>query len=262
MKRKIRNGNDVPIVWTLIDEHNLPYTVEGKDVQVEMIVGTTRIPVKDFAMSGNEISFTYYGKDQKAVGNVSLVYYENRGKSGMVTYDTKDDTFEMVSHSWLAVDSDEAEGQVTTESVSLRSQIVAGGGGSTIVVDNYMSPISTNPVQNKVITEALGGKQDTLRSGENVKTINGESIVGEGDITIHVPTELSELEGDTEHQTVSAEEKALASGEWHPLTISPAPPIEEGQFLTKNYHIVDDAIVLDWVVSSTDRSASADAEVE
>lgn len=184
MKRKIRNGNDVPIVWTLIDEHNLPYTVEGKDVQVEMKVGTSRIQVKEFTLSGNEISFTYYGKDQVASGNVVLIYYENRGKVGMVTYDTKDDTFEMVEHSWQAVDSDEAEGQVTVESVTIRSQVVAGGGGSTIVVDNYMSPISENPVQNKVITEALGTKQDTLQSGENIKTINGQSLLGEGDIQI------------------------------------------------------------------------------
>lgn len=32
--------------------------------------------------------------------------------------------------------------------------------------------------------DALDGKQDTLVSGENIKTINGESIVGSGDITI------------------------------------------------------------------------------
>lgn len=32
--------------------------------------------------------------------------------------------------------------------------------------------------------EELSGKQDTLKSGENVKTINGQSILGEGNIEI------------------------------------------------------------------------------
>jgi hypothetical protein len=30
----------------------------------------------------------------------------------------------------------------------------------------------------------LATKQDTLVSGENIKTINGESILGEGDLTV------------------------------------------------------------------------------
>ena len=69
-------------------------------------------------------------------------------------------------------------------------------------VDSEVSETSTNPVQNKVVAGALneivgllestlliiGGrfdsKQDTLVSGENIKTVNGESILGEGNITI------------------------------------------------------------------------------
>ena len=64
-------------------------------------------------------------------------------------------------------------------------------------VDSEVSETSTNPVQNKVVAGALneivgllesalliiGGrfdsKQDTLVSGENIKTVNGESILGE-----------------------------------------------------------------------------------
>jgi hypothetical protein len=69
-------------------------------------------------------------------------------------------------------------------------------------VDSEVSETSTNTVQNKVVAGALneivgllestlliiGGrfdsKQDTLVSGENIKTVNGESILGEGNITI------------------------------------------------------------------------------
>lgn len=57
---------------------------------------------------------------------------------------------------------------------------ISGGG----TVDSELSETSENPVQNKVITTALNGKQDTLVSGTNIKTINGNSILGEGNIEI------------------------------------------------------------------------------
>ena len=53
-----------------------------------------------------------------------------------------------------------------------------------IVVDDFLSTTSINPVQNRVITKALNEKQDLLISGVNLKTINGETLLGEGDITI------------------------------------------------------------------------------
>lgn len=134
-------------------------------------------------------------------------------------------------------------------------------GGGTITVDSALSTTSENPVQNKVITNAINGKQDagdyalkseipdtselatkeelaakldtatynsekasfetkenaaatyqvkgdyattaqlnskqdTLVSGTNIKTINGNSLLGEGDITIQaggtVDTEMSD----------------------------------------------------------------------
>lgn len=69
-------------------------------------------------------------------------------------------------------------------------------------VDSEVSETSTNPVQNKAVAGAFNeivdlldatlssvdrrfdSKQDKLVSGENIKTINGESIVGEGNIEI------------------------------------------------------------------------------
>lgn len=53
-----------------------------------------------------------------------------------------------------------------------------------VTVDSELSPISTNPVQNKVIQAALALKQALLESGVNIKTINEESILGSGDIHI------------------------------------------------------------------------------
>ena len=57
-------------------------------------------------------------------------------------------------------------------------------GGSTITVDSELSDTSENPVQNKKVKQALGEKQPTLKSGQNIKTINGQSVLGGGNIQI------------------------------------------------------------------------------
>ena len=54
----------------------------------------------------------------------------------------------------------------------------------TITVDTALSTTSGNPVQNKVITTAMQGKQDILESGVNIKTINGNSLLGWWNIEI------------------------------------------------------------------------------
>lgn len=58
------------------------------------------------------------------------------------------------------------------------------------IIDDHLDDDSANPVQNNVIKEAidelrasLRQKQDTLTSGINIKTINGTSLLGSGDIT-------------------------------------------------------------------------------
>lgn len=51
--------------------------------------------------------------------------------------------------------------------------LVVEGGGGSIAVDRELSLTSKNPVQNKVITAALGEKQDALTPGQNVTIIDG-----------------------------------------------------------------------------------------
>lgn len=57
-------------------------------------------------------------------------------------------------------------------------------GGPSITVDDTLSTTSTNPVQNKVITEKINTKQDSLVSGTSIKTINSTSLLGSGNISI------------------------------------------------------------------------------
>lgn len=84
--------------------------------------------------------------------------------------------------------------------------------GSDVTVDDALSTTSTNPVQNKIVAgeianlqyqitetaddlfnyyytktstdDLLSAKQERLESGTNIKTINGQTILGNGDITI------------------------------------------------------------------------------
>lgn len=57
--------------------------------------------------------------------------------------------------------------------------VVNDMGGSSIVVDDHLSTTSKNPVQNKVITQALNNKQDTLIAGTGI-TINNNVISAQG----------------------------------------------------------------------------------
>ena len=70
---------------------------------------------------------------------------------------------------------------------TVEGQSLLGSGNISIpvpTVDAALSSTSTNAIQNKAVANALNEKQDTLVSGTNIKTINGESILGDGDIQV------------------------------------------------------------------------------
>ena len=97
--------------------------------------------------------------------------------------------------------------------------------GDRVQVDSQLSETSENAIQNKAVTEALGDKQDVLVSGENIKTINGQSLLGKGNIvikggegggaglqyaverTVHVNKEILE-EGDIAEIEITDEQRA------------------------------------------------------
>lgn len=66
---------------------------------------------------------------------------------------------------------------------------------SKLYADSELSETSENPLQNKAVTAELAKKQDKLVSGISIKTINGEDILGEGDIAIGGDGEGSSNEG-------------------------------------------------------------------
>jgi hypothetical protein len=63
-----------------------------------------------------------------------------------------------------------------------------------------VNKITTPPTQNEVIdkiNELVDGKQDTLVSGTNIKTINNTSILGSGNIALSSVEEFTATEVDT-----------------------------------------------------------------
>ena len=80
-------------------------------------------------------------------------------------------------------------------------------GGSTIAVDDSLSTTSTNPVQNKVITEALNGKASQSDIPTKVSELTNDSDfqtasqVATAISGINVPTKVSQLENDSDFQT-------------------------------------------------------------
>ena len=42
----------------------------------------------------------------------------------------------------------------------------------------------------------ISGKQDTLVSGTSIKTINGQSILGSGDISVNIPVQMLYIQSD------------------------------------------------------------------
>jgi hypothetical protein len=59
--------------------------------------------------------------------------------------------------------------------------------------EHYISNFSGPEVDAKL--EAVDSKQEILKPGKNIKTINGESLLGEGDLRINAGIDPELLEG-------------------------------------------------------------------
>lgn len=102
------------------------------------------------------------------------------------------------------------------------------GGGGTITVDSALSSSSVNPVQNKVITQALNGKQATISSSNKLPYAYLSD-------TPTIPTTLSALSDDSTHRLVTDAEKSAwdaksdFSGSYNDLTNKPTIPAAQVQ---------------------------------
>lgn len=119
--KKIRLGNDIGITWTLIAEDGSPY-IPRDTARIALCCGMNRIPITDFTVDENVITFTFFGKDQKHVGCYSMLIIENDGERDMVTFDTAG-AFQLVYHSWQTGGED-CCGRIKTEFVTITSSMM------------------------------------------------------------------------------------------------------------------------------------------
>ena len=73
-----------------------------------------------------------------------------------------------------------------------------------ITVDNVPTAGSNNPVKSGGTYTALQGKQDTLVSGTNIKTINGSPILGSGNIEVQTSIDVDESPTEGSDNPVSS----------------------------------------------------------
>lgn len=160
--KDIRIGNDINVKWSIFGD-DAPYILEGKDVSLYLCTPYGKRKAEGFSIVGNQITWTFAGKDQSRTGKYSLELVVNADKEGQVTTDACN-FVNLVNCSCKVGGADEAN--VTTESIELTSEL------------GFL------PYDDTEIRNEIKKKQDALISGENIKTINGQSLLGEGDIVI------------------------------------------------------------------------------
>ena len=128
--KNIRIGNDIKIVWALCDESG-PISLLDKSVCVFLQNRYDKIPVENFEVSGNIISFTFFGKNQRVGGDYSLVAVLNAGKEQMNSVDVTPACC-LVEHSMFATPGNSVD-DLDFETLELTSVVYLGGNGSSAV---------------------------------------------------------------------------------------------------------------------------------
>ena len=183
---------------------NLVSTIKQDNI---VVVNTTTYPtLNDFlASTGEEGDIYLYPLDTT---DLSKGYYR----------------YVWENNSWLALgttDIDLSDYYTKSETNTLLS-----GKQDTLTFDNAPTQNSNNPVKSGGVYTALGGKQDTLVSGTNIKTINNQSILGSGNITIQGGgggtwgTITGDIDDQTDLQNEFNEIRQVAEGKCKAVVIS------------------------------------------
>lgn len=173
--KKIRIGNDIPIKWT-INRDGQPEDFSGKTIKLLMRSMSEEGEITDYKVDGNVISWTFFGKDQTKATAYTFTLIENEGQEGMFTIDACR-VLQLVECSDQA-DNDDSDinveettdgtiGEVTADS---EIQIPAASTSTDIDLDE--------------INKKLNSKQDILEAGLNIQTINHDSILTFGNLSI------------------------------------------------------------------------------
>lgn len=134
--KKIRLGNDIQFNWSLLNSEGEPYNLEGADLRITYTTFRGVTEVTDFSVSGNVVSWTFKGKDQKILGNYIVTLQQNAGEDNMLTVD-KCDAFRLVARSCDA-GGETSCSHLKVETVELQSEV------DGVIVDPVIPEIGEN----------------------------------------------------------------------------------------------------------------------
>lgn len=170
--KDIRIGNDIIVSWSIFAE-GAPYSLEGKEVTLYLCSQFGKRRAEGYAITGNQITWTFFGKEQKHSGKYSLELVVNEDAEGMVTTDACD-FVNLVNCTCKVGGADDRN--IKTESIELTSDM----GFVPMIVDQELSETSENAIGNKTVTKELKKKVNKT----DLATINGQSITEGGNIVI------------------------------------------------------------------------------
>lgn len=132
--KKVRLGKDIALKWD-ITTNGKNTSLVGRDLVVELKAPNGVLTEPAFNVSGNRISFSFYGIDQKQVGVYSLTLWENRGKIGQNAVDAVK-AFELVRTSQEEDDFVDSDLQVEDSNLETADlKLLAGGAYDSINPD-------------------------------------------------------------------------------------------------------------------------------
>lgn len=166
---KIRIGKDIRINWeiTSTDES----VILSKDnLTLEMTVPSKCVAILPFTFNDNVLSATFYGIDQKQLGNYWLTVWYKRGEIGQSALD-KVAAFQLVKSTEEETQSDNS---IAYAQVNLSGVIEVNGGGGGVYIDTYTR-------------EEIDDKVSLLN--DNIDVVLTNLTTHENNIEVHVTAE-------------------------------------------------------------------------
>lgn len=213
-------------------EANVEESIAAMDKRLTDNIGANDASVDELANSVNELGATV-AEVSTSMANLStdVIGLTDGVETLAGSVEEQSKQIEDVS-SAVGKKQDELVSGQNIKTINGKSVLGDGNIDTSIPVDGALDANSQNPVQNKAVSAAVaridnnistlgsnmsiissrvGTKQDTLVSGTNIKTVNGQSLLGEGDITIEggstvtVDTEMSETsENPLQNKVITA----------------------------------------------------------
>ena len=201
----------------------IPPAVNAK--QIDNIINDTDTVVTDLDASGTKLVIHLSAEVVDKLAKVLVVPASAPAETGLVAISPQNvqqlielgnglslvnGHIDVVLNSNVAPFVDYSKAQSLTDAQKAQARVNIGAVATSDIVDNLTTEDATKVLsanqgkvlseQNSALTTELNKKQDTLISGTNIKTLNNESLLGEGNIDI-TSAQWGNITGDLNNQT-------------------------------------------------------------